>query len=114
MDVERIFLQPSDWVPNNPKLPALLYLSAVDPMDAALGFVQVFAKNGWEGIRRNGVFDYHHYHSTAHEVLGVASGVADLLVAGQSGFEVTVRSGDALALPSVPGTRSSFQRATFS
>lgn len=103
MDVERIFLQPSGWVPNNTKLPVLLYKSAIDPMDAASGFEQLFAKNGWEGIWRNGVFNYHHYHSMAHEVLGVASGEVDLLIGGMSGFEVTVRSGDALALPAGTG-----------
>ena len=103
MDVERIFLQPSDWVPNNPRLPVLLYPAAIDPTDDAGGFERLFEENGWEGIWRNGVFDYHHYHSTAHEVLGVASGEADLLIGGQSGFEVTVRSGDALALPAGTG-----------
>lgn len=32
-------------------------------------FEMRFAENGWTGAWRDGVFDYHHFHVTTHEVL---------------------------------------------
>ena len=61
-------------VPNN-SLPLVVRRGAVQPQsdDPARSFEQVFAKHGWTGSWRNGIFPYHHYHSTAHEVLGIAA-----------------------------------------
>ena len=63
-------------VPNNPKLPFILYRSPVslaDDFDPAAVFEELFARNGWRDSWRNGIYDYVHYHSRTHEVLGVAS-----------------------------------------
>lgn len=73
MSIEQIVFHPSDWVPNNPTLPVLIYRRAI--FDATSSdFEEAFSENGWTGIWKNGVFDYQHYHSGAHEVLGVGSG----------------------------------------
>jgi uncharacterized protein YjlB len=32
----------------------------------------LFDENGWGDSRRNGIYDYVHYHSRIHEVLGIA------------------------------------------
>ena len=65
-------------IPNNPRLPLLLYPCAVrlPEHDPANLFEELFAANDWVGCWRNGIFPFHHYHSTAHEVLGIYSGTA--------------------------------------
>src|SRR5438093_5666036 len=70
-------LQDDGTFPNS-RLPLLIYREAVlmPEHDPAAVFEQLFAANGWVGFWRNGIYSYHHYHSTAHEVLGVYSGSA--------------------------------------
>ena len=70
MQVQEIMFGASDWVPNNSALPVLVYSRALAEATAE-HFEDVFAENGWQGIWRNGVFSYQHYHTGAHEVLGV-------------------------------------------
>ena len=87
--------------PNNGSLPLLVYRDALRPadMDPAGVFVALFASNGWGGAWLNGVYDYHHYHSTAHEVLGVVSGSARLRFGGPGGPIFAVGRGDVVVIP---------------
>lgn len=87
--------------PNNERLPALIYRDAfvLSGDDPAATIERIFARNGWRGPWRNGIYDYHHYHSTAHEVLGVAAGTARLQLGGESGAEFEVQTGDAIVIP---------------
>jgi len=100
---QQLHLKPNGWMPNS-SLPVLLYRNAMPKSnDLATAMEHLFTANGWPPQWRNGVYDFHHYHSTAHEVLGFAAGHAELILGGEGGEPVTVHSGDVLILPAGTG-----------
>ena len=95
-------------VPNHPRWPLIVYRSAVqlrEDLDPAAIIEDVFRRNGWGRSWRNGVYDYVHYHSRIHEVLGVARGTATVQFGGQRGRRLKLRAGDVAILPAGTGHR---------
>lgn len=89
-------------IPNS-RLPVLVYHD-VEAARAASSCEELFASNGWLGSWRDGIFAYHHFHSIAHEVLGIVSGSAAVILGGPSvGTRFEVRAGDVLVLPAGTG-----------
>jgi uncharacterized protein YjlB len=102
-------------VPNNP-MPFLVYKGAVDVAGAEPGATieRLFSAHGRGDMWRNGVYDYLHYHSTVHEVLGVARGAARVRFGGDAGQEIDVAAGDVAILPAGTGHQCLSASADFS
>ena len=95
------FIFQDDGIIPNSRLPLIVRRGAIQPSapDPAKAFEATFAKNGWTQSWRAGIYDYHHYHSTAHEVLGIVSGSATVRFGGEGGETVAVTAGDVVVIP---------------
>jgi uncharacterized protein YjlB len=87
--------------PNNAALPLLVYPQAVHltGTDPAAIFEVLFNTHGWGNGWRNGIYSFHHYHSTAHEVLGIFRGQARVQCGGAQGVMLSLRQGDVVVIP---------------
>ncbi|SMO66919.1 cupin domain-containing protein [Gracilimonas mengyeensis] len=110
MQPEKYFFDDDGNIPNN-KLPLLLYRDALNK--GASGLMDHFRQHSWSNAWKNGVFSYHHYHSNAHEVLGVYSGTARLQLGGENGKIVDVAFGDVIIIPAGVGHKNLQSSADF-
>lgn len=102
----RMKFRDDGYIPNNPKLPMLLYRKVMRFQrnhDRAATLEAVFEEHSWGQAWRNGVYDFVHYHSMIHEVLGVARGSASLRLGGNKGRTVKVSAGDVIVVPAGVG-----------
>lgn len=108
----------------NSRLPVLLYRAALSgralgggplPSGSKLAgaFESRFGHNGWKGSWRGGLYKFHHFHSTAHEALGVFQGRVSVRLGGPGGMLVAVRAGDVLVLPAGVGHKNEGQSDDF-
>jgi uncharacterized protein YjlB len=97
-------------VPNNPRFPVLVYRGSISmanirAMDAATIIDTLFETNGWKRSWCDTVYDFVHYHSQTHEVMGVARGTADIECGGVKGRVLRLKAGDVVILPAGTGHR---------
>src|SRR5579885_2835809 len=94
--------------PNNPRFPMILYRSPVrlDPaFDPAAMFEVLFASHGWTSSWRDGIYDFNHFHTGTHEVLGIARGQAKVKFGGDAGRLLELKAGDVVVMPAGTGHR---------
>jgi uncharacterized protein YjlB len=102
MEPEIIYkVMKDDGIFPNSKLPVILYKGVIDFHNGSQASVveNVFLNNGWGNSWRNGIYGFHHYHSTAHEVLGVYSGSAEVRLGGEKGATFHIEKGDVVLIP---------------
>jgi uncharacterized protein YjlB len=104
IDVGEYLFEDHGSIPNNPTLPLLVYPQALagtelDPSRCK----EMLSENGWGGSWVDGVFPYHHYHSTSHEVLCVIGGSASIAFGGPQGETIEVTAGDVVVIPAGVG-----------
>ena len=105
MQIEARLFADDGETPNHPTLPLVIMRGSgvVAEDDPAGWFEERFASHGWKAAWRWGVYSYHHFHTTNHEVLGVVIGHARLMLGGAHGEEFTVRPGDVIVIPAGVG-----------
>ena len=101
-------LEDDGSIPNNQKLPLLVYQSALNlpGQHPAATVESLFRANGWGGAWRNGIYSFHHYHSTAHEVLAVCRGAARVQLGGENGPIFSIKPGDMILIPAGVGHKN--------
>jgi mannose-6-phosphate isomerase-like protein (cupin superfamily) len=93
-------------IPNHPQWPLVIYRGAVrlpENLDPAAVFEELFEGNRWGDSWRDGIYDYVHYHSRIHEVLGIARGEGKVQFGGKRGRIVRLKAGDVAVLPAGTG-----------
>lgn len=112
-EVQTHLLEPCGGIPNNPRF-ALLVYPDVFPKGVGPDEIRArFESNRWHGTWVNGVFGYHHFHSTAHEVLGCFSGSATVQFGGETGPKIEVSAGAGVVIPAGVGHKNLGSSADF-
>jgi uncharacterized protein YjlB len=102
----KLYFEKGTDVPNS-ALPALLFrgILARNTAGKSQRFREAFKKNGWTGLWTDTIYDYTHFHSNAHEVLGIAEGKVTVRLGGDGGRLFRLKAGDMLVLPAGIGHR---------
>jgi uncharacterized protein YjlB len=101
-NVELLRFERSQGIPNN-RLPVVLQHGIEEIKGDPAACERLFARHGWAGSWRDGIFGFHHFHSNAHEVLGVVSGSVTARLGGPDGRSIRLVAGDVVVLPAGTG-----------
>jgi uncharacterized protein YjlB len=98
--IRSFFVSDTGDIPNNPTLPVIVYQGV---FDGKLSMEDQFEQHNWTGTWTGDIYDYHHYHTNTHEVLGVKSGSATIQIGGDAGERLELTEGDVVVLPAGTG-----------
>lgn len=95
------FILETTHFPGNSRLPLLCYKGAfnLEGKNGSKTIKKIFEAHQWYKTWINGIYDYHHYHSNNHEVLGIATGTCKVQFGGDTGIVIEVARGDAFIIP---------------
>lgn len=101
MNILRNILTEDENFPNNGLLPLLVYKEAFQINDdqASDMIKEILETNSWTQAWVDGIYDYHHYHSTAHEILVALKGSCRVQFGGPNGVTITLGRGDVAIIP---------------
>jgi uncharacterized protein YjlB len=104
---KKLYFEDDGKIPNN-ELPLILYKDVFEArgVDGASWLERQFSSNNWTNSWRNGIYSFHHYHSTSHEVLGIYSGKALVHLGGENGQKVNIAAGDIIIIPAGVGHKN--------
>ena len=102
-----VFFKDDGVIPNS-RYALLLYHGVLDVKgeDPAARVQERFASYNWTNSWINGIYPFHHYHSTSHEVLGIYRGSATVRLGGEKGQNFTVQAGDVIVIPAGVGHKN--------
>ena len=100
-DIITYFFENDGDIPNN-ILPVVIYKNALQHV-VQKDLELLFCPNGWRNNWHDIILTEDHFHSNTHEVLGLKSGQARLMLGGVNGKIVTVEKGDVIILPAGVG-----------
>ena len=100
LTIEEHLFNDNGHVPNNPSLPLIVYRGVLETGPrAAAACEALFARNDWSAAWVDGIYAHQHYHSTAHEVLGITAGSVRVRLGGEGGKTAELRAGDVVVIP---------------
>lgn len=102
MEYETIWLAEQEGVPNNPRLPVLIYREVFEAGRAEAAEA-LFAGHGWPPAWRDGIYGHVHFHTTAHEALAIVEGEVLLQLGGEGTAPQRLQAGDVVVLPAGTG-----------
>lgn len=106
--IEHFIIKRNRYFPNS-KLPVLIYRGALElpkqKNSASIIVEKVFSRNGWSNSWKNGIYDFHHYHSNTHECMAICMGKATVILGGPRGRKTELKQGDVIVLPAGMGHR---------
>lgn len=87
--------------PNNANLPLIVLCQVFEakPKVHPATIEKIFRENGWVNSWRNGLYSFHHYHSTAHEALGIYAGWVKAQFGGPQAKAVKAKADDVIIVP---------------
>ncbi|HLP12491.1 MAG TPA: cupin domain-containing protein [Flavobacteriales bacterium] len=112
---ETYYLKDDGVFPNNKFLPVIIYKAVIDlPFFRPAHYIKkIFAEHNWSNAWKDTMYDYHHYHSVTHEVLGVYKGEAMVQLGGENGIKVLLEEGDVIIIPAGVAHKNLTPKKTF-